>query len=377
MKRSTQRWVGVIALLSFAPLFFHQSRAWALPAPPSGDPYAPHWQPINAFNTFQVSDPQLANVEHVRTATIGSNYQATAVEITAYGDTTWYDYYVSFPRTLPDQSTDNSYFEYDYNDQTGEYAGFMEVASWDNGDGTWYYFIDMQQNGSYHWIGYSLDQNGNVIESTAEEAKYQGRVDRCKVISDWGESMCPAKWNGIQEIPTQIRSRIAKVGWLTDWAKNDKVRTFFNNAVQILSDPKVVFILASAAAISTIIACCWGTLGTACYWCGVAAFSGLAIAAGSFAYQMQSCGCPVITNTSNLRSAGIIACDNPDCGTRIAADTGGPPIGCGIAENAANQVVGFICLYQVPYGTACIAGFQGSPPGLVSGKVTCAYSRRF
>jgi len=313
--RTTMGWI-VAGAASMVLLCGLQSRAEAVPnSPPAGSPYTVRVA-TTASNTGPVTDSVLNN-RGIYAALASTDASGSAVRLFAVSNPffgfTFFDYYVRLPYRTSAGAPDTTYQVFDLKDNSGEFAGATENFTWVGSNNVRWYYVDYNVNGEFHYIYYTVDANNNPNQGSIVMAKATTAPDRCKIIADWGASQCPRDFEPIKEIPTEIKSEIIRAGWFGDTLNflSDQFWRAANTVGKWVSDPYVQLVLVGVAGIATVLACCLPAAVAlpVCALCATAALATMAAAGGAYLNTNPQ----VITNTEQLRSAGILACTGSSC----------------------------------------------------------------
>jgi hypothetical protein len=289
---------------------------------------------------------------------VSSDATGSAVRLFAFGNKLFprfIDYYFQFPNQTSAGLPDSTFQVFDLKDNSGEFAGFTENFTWVDSNNVRWYFIAYAVNGELHYIYFTVDANNVPDQSSIVQVKGAKPPDRCKIIADWGALQCPRDFEPIKEIPTEIRSEIIRSGWFGDtmnWV-TDHLQRAATTVGQWLSDPRVQYVLVATASIAAVLACCIPATATVvgCALCGIAGIATSAAAAGAALNSDPL----VITNTSQLRSFGILGCTGDSCSYQCVP-WGKPP---------THET----CIYRTTNPSACPAGWT-----FVSSASWCSYT---
>ena len=252
----------------------------------------------------QMSASNLVKADDGHWITVTTDPDAHAVDIIDPIPDAYLDSYV--------EKWDDNTTIFDVLSWQGEFAGISGAWKWtDDSSGISYYSIYQEINGVSHSLNFQTDASGNASEIVA--TNYRARPDPCKIIADWGALQCPSHFDGIEQIPTDIRKMVNSrmVGWFSDaWhAVSHAVEKGAKAVVHALKDPKVLVIATTVVAVVAIGGCCIGSLGTGCAVCAAGVLGGYSLAIAAILNQNM----PDWAEKSDyLRAQGAIDCEDPN-----------------------------------------------------------------
>lgn len=171
---------------------------------------------------------------------------------------------------------------------------------------------------------YGQDENGNISEvyhdilvtvrsgqvtfvQQLAGGELKTASPACKIISDWGQSMCES---GPRPISTMIASQIFSIWWGSDlWNGVVKLGKDIGN---LSTNKKLLHGLALGGAVIGIAACSYFSAGTATYFCYGAAFAAYSYAVVDTVNDAEE-NADTQQFQSNLLSSGLIYCSGVDC----------------------------------------------------------------